>query len=261
MEGPGPRLCDQLITRIKAKDACDSILSWIEEGPAWAEVDREQKLVYVLDTVLHLGSKSFSHLLLRIERLLDLLKKMLESEEAQTQALRIISKFWDSSPLHLEICVDKFMTYRLIPSEKVANWLFSEDASRFGRSVVWALLHCAIQHSVSRAKSTRAAAAAAVGDQAGSLAAIADRAAKDLKGLFLIVFQQFCDALTRKLMDEDVQSAQWCTHTLGQLRSIGRHYHRYIKPFMSTLNNIVFSQEVVHPRIRAAFVAFSHADL
>ena len=88
-----------------------------------------------------------------------------------------------------------------------------------------------------------------------------DKALKVKKEVFLGVFQRFVMTLTNHLSDCEKEGKDpanmWLACTLARLRMIGRTYYDDIKPFLSTLDMLIFtSSGNADGRINDVFESF-----
>ncbi|ORY91755.1 MIF4G like-domain-containing protein [Leucosporidium creatinivorum] len=82
-----------------------------------------------IQTILSVGSRSFSHFLNVLERYLPLLRTLSPSPATRIELLSILATFWRrNSQFHL-IVLDKLLQYRLVDSADVIAWVFSPVAN------------------------------------------------------------------------------------------------------------------------------------
>ncbi|GAA5986795.1 hypothetical protein JCM10908_000901 [Rhodotorula pacifica] len=82
-----------------------------------------------VQTVLFVGSRSFSHFLNALERYLNLLRNLSTSPAARQELLTTVAVFWKRHPQFYLIVLDKLLQYRLVDTRDVISWVFapSED--------------------------------------------------------------------------------------------------------------------------------------
>jgi nuclear cap-binding protein subunit 1 len=74
-----------------------------------------------VQSLLHLGSRSFSHLLNAIERYLPVLRALAEGKSGKGDILAAAARFWALNPQMVGIVFDKLMQYQIVdPSDVVA---------------------------------------------------------------------------------------------------------------------------------------------
>lgn len=128
-----------------------------------------------LQSLLHIGSRSFSHLLNAIERYLPLLRNLAgggstagsavsSSAEARTDILTAAAAFWKHNRQMVAIVFDKLMQYQIVDPTDVVGWTFMNgsaigqltEASPMNLSAFeWDLLRAAIDKANGRVVSAR----------------------------------------------------------------------------------------------------------
>lgn len=250
-----------LLSKFQSKTSPDEIQNSLLEGEAFAKFTHEDKLDIMVHCLIKMGSKSFSHLLAVTERYLPLLQKYVNSSEAKLIVLKAIQHFWQKSPQHIIILMDRYMTYRIIDNTSIVNWLFSPDVlPEFTRDYVWVILRNTIHKTLARTETMREelrTAEAALekvpkdeqNENIPELRRVKDRKAsletvlREQKELFLVIFQRFCMCISEYLSGQGnsmFRSEFWYVCTLGHLKEVGRKYHDDIVPFLSTLETLLF---------------------
>ncbi|KAG6889020.1 hypothetical protein C0992_006716 [Termitomyces sp. T32_za158] len=120
--------------RAKAEDVIGQLqslrttLEASEERPV--NVDATANSI-VIQSLLHIGSRSFSHLLNAIERYLPLLRQVADSSnllsaaEAKAGVLTSVGVFWQHNPHMVGIVFDKLMQYQIVDPNDVVGWTFT----------------------------------------------------------------------------------------------------------------------------------------
>ncbi|GAA5821849.1 hypothetical protein JCM11251_004742 [Rhodosporidiobolus azoricus] len=92
-----------------------------------------------VQTVLHVGSRSFSHFLNALERYLTLLRNLTPSASARQHLLTVVAAFWRRNPQFHLIVLDKLLQYRLVDTRDVVIWVFAPESEQEGiRKKTWA---------------------------------------------------------------------------------------------------------------------------
>lgn len=92
-----------------------------------------------IQTILHVGSRSFSHFLNALERYLNLLRNLTPSASTRQHLLTIVATFWRRNPQFHLIVLDKLLQYRLVDTRDVVVWIFAPESEQEGiRSKTWA---------------------------------------------------------------------------------------------------------------------------
>ncbi|KAL4241306.1 Nuclear cap-binding protein subunit 1 [Abortiporus biennis] len=122
--------------RAKAEDvmsSLESIRNSIETVDSEANVDSIVRSIAV-QSLLHIGSRSFSHFLNAIERYLLLLRNLASGSittsgnpnlEARFDILNAVSSFWRKSHHMVAIVFDKLMQYQIVDPTDVVSWAFT----------------------------------------------------------------------------------------------------------------------------------------
>ena len=95
-----------------------------------------------MQSLLHIGSRSFSHLLNAIERYLPLLRNLASGgtsnavgggiPEAKADILTASASFWKHNRQMIGIVLDKLMQYQIVDPTDVVAWIFSQEAGGVG---------------------------------------------------------------------------------------------------------------------------------
>ncbi|GAA5895142.1 hypothetical protein JCM6882_008291 [Rhodosporidiobolus microsporus] len=92
-----------------------------------------------VQTILHVGSRSFSHFLNALERYLTLLRNLTPSASARQHLLTVVAAFWRRNPQFHLIVLDKLLQYRLVDTRDVVVWVFAPESEQDGtRPKTWA---------------------------------------------------------------------------------------------------------------------------
>ncbi|KAL5209716.1 hypothetical protein ABZP36_005339 [Zizania latifolia] len=123
-ESDGHRLSKELVGMVRGKKATRDIISWVEEQIIPANGARFA-LDVVSQTLLDIGSKSFTHLITALERYGQILSKLCPNEEMQLLLMDEISAYWKNSTQMIAIAIDRMMGYRQISNLAIVKWVFS----------------------------------------------------------------------------------------------------------------------------------------
>lgn len=157
----------QLLKAIRAK----ALIPDVEDELAafQADLEREHGLTgqeaeaakrdMAIQTILHVGSRSFSHFLNVLERYLGLLRSLSPTANARAALLRTVARFWRRNAQFQLIVVDKLLQYRLLDAGDVVEWVFAA-AEGEGKRKTWSdLEHWAALSMTLRALEGRSKAA------------------------------------------------------------------------------------------------------
>ena len=127
--------------RAKAEDVMshlESLKNTLETTDSDTNIDSVIRSIAV-QSLLHIGSRSFSHFLNAIERYLPLLRNLASgsisttgtsSLEARTDILTAVSDFWGRGRHMIVIVFDKLMQYQIVDPTDVVSWAFTHAVER-----------------------------------------------------------------------------------------------------------------------------------
>ncbi len=99
-----------------------------------------------IQSLLHIGARSFSHFLNAVERYLIVLRALSGSPEAKKHVLELVANFWQRSHQMVGIVVDKLMQYQIVEPADVVGWVFAHSS----RGLDWDLLRSAVDKANGR---------------------------------------------------------------------------------------------------------------
>jgi nuclear cap-binding protein subunit 1 len=99
-----------------------------------------------IQSLLHIGSRSFSHFLNAVERYLIVLRSLTGSPEAKEHVLELVANFWKRSHQMVGVVFDKLMQYQIVEPADVVSWVFAHRAG----GLDWDLLRSAIDKANGR---------------------------------------------------------------------------------------------------------------
>jgi nuclear cap-binding protein subunit 1 len=82
--------------------------------------------IMAIETILQLGSRSFSHFLNATERYLDLLRFLTPDPASRQLLLSGVSSYWKLSQQMQLITIDKYVQYGVLEGLDIVDWVFSE---------------------------------------------------------------------------------------------------------------------------------------
>lgn len=81
----------------------------------------------VVQTLLNIGSKSFTHLITVLERYGQVLARICTDQDKQVMLISEVSFFWKNNGQMTAIAIDRMMGYRLISNVAIVRWVFSSS--------------------------------------------------------------------------------------------------------------------------------------
>lgn len=258
---PGTSAAHQLVVSIRQKCAPEEALSVLKDLPnplAEEEADSRfnpLKIDVFVQTLLNLGSKSFSHSFAAIGKFNYVFKILAESEEAQICVLRNMFELWHNHQQMMVVLVDKMLKSQIVECSAVANWIFSKEMTgEFTKMYLWEILHLTIRkmnkHVIklagelqeAREKLAHAESSSSESDDESEskkkqndtekpteemverMEEKFEAAQADQKNLFLIIFQRFIMILSEHLVRCDTDGKDFNTHwykwTIGRLQQV-----------------------------------------
>lgn len=120
----------------------ESLKNSLETTDSDTDLDSVIRSIAV-QSLLHIGSRSFSHFLNAIERYLPLLRNLASgsisttgtsSLEARMDILTAVADFWSRSKHMIVIVFDKLMQYQIVDPTDVVSWAFTQGVDRVAAS-------------------------------------------------------------------------------------------------------------------------------
>ncbi|XP_060600406.1 nuclear cap-binding protein subunit 1-like isoform X1 [Ruditapes philippinarum] len=276
---PGTMVSHQLIDAIKSKCTPEETLVLLKELPNPLADDTDEpshhplRIDVFVSTLLHLGSKSFSHSFAAIAKFHFVLKMLAESEEGQICLLKTMYEVWSTHPQMMVVLTDKLLKTQIVECSSVANWLFSADmAPDFTRNYVWEIMHSTInkmskhvEKLQKEAEDARDLLDAAKKKMADGLdyeeddeiptEEMVERMEERLelvqnqqKRLFLIIFQRFIIILTDHLARCESEGIDyqtpWYKWVIERLQEVFLLHHSLVFKYINTLESLLFTSDI-----------------
>eukprot|EP01114_Cavostelium_apophysatum_P014517 TRINITY_DN3790_c0_g1_i1.p1 TRINITY_DN3790_c0_g1~~TRINITY_DN3790_c0_g1_i1.p1 ORF type:complete len:829 (-),score=226.89 TRINITY_DN3790_c0_g1_i1:25-2442(-) len=252
-----------LLEKLRAKESPDNIANGLLENDALVfRPNREETIDLLVSCLLKLGSKSFSHLLATFERYVSLVKRYVATQEHKQQVLNCINDFWGKSTQHIFILIDRMLTYKVIDASSVIEWVYADGKPDFTSHHVRDITRNAIDRTIGKLEPIREELKSAeealekvpqeernedipemrrVKDRKSTIEALLE----EQKEVFILVLQKHCSSLaaftSENTDNADPKSTLWYRAATEFLKEIGRKYHENVKPFMATLESLLFS--------------------
>ncbi|KAK9767555.1 Nuclear cap-binding protein subunit 1 [Basidiobolus ranarum] len=270
---PGPdeglnNLVSTLVQKIRAKASSDDIQEILNAYVPMngAELDEKAttslKFDIVMQCVLMVGSKSFSHSLNVIERYLAILQKHAATAEDKITAIEIVASCWKHNTQFLGILLDKLLNYRIVDPTSIIAWIFGDLSKTADRAYKLEILQNTLNKVISRVDLVQIKVDSAKKDDATpehirSLESTLSVVYREQKEVFLAVFEKFVTVLTEKIVECDSNGIEvtndWSYKWIaGLFIAVGRLYRKQIAGSLVTIESIVFSEEV-HPNVLELF--------
>lgn len=124
-EGNGQHaLSVDLRTMVKGRASAREMIVWIEES-VFPVHGMEGTLNVVVQTLLDIGSKSFTHLITVLERYGQVIAKLCGDQDKQVMLITEIDSYWRNNSQMSAVAIDRMMGYRLLSNLAIVRWVFS----------------------------------------------------------------------------------------------------------------------------------------
>ncbi|XP_022728994.1 nuclear cap-binding protein subunit 1 isoform X3 [Durio zibethinus] len=144
-------LSAELSNKVKGRQTAREIIVWIEEN-IYPVHGLEVTLSVVVQTLLDIGSKSFTHLITVLERYGQVIAKICPDQDKQVMLIAEVSSYWKNNAQMTAIAIDRMMGYRLVSNLAIVRWVFSpENIEQFHTSDrPWEILRNAVSKTYNR---------------------------------------------------------------------------------------------------------------
>ncbi|XP_044482612.1 nuclear cap-binding protein subunit 1-like isoform X2 [Mangifera indica] len=149
-------LSAELTSKVKGRQSAREIIAWVEES-LYSVHGLEVTLSVVVQTLLDIGSKSFTHLITVLERYGQVISRICPDQEKQVMLIAEVSSYWKNNAQITAIAIDRMMGYRLISNLAIVRWVFSPaNIDRFHTSDrPWEILRNAVSKTYNRISDLR----------------------------------------------------------------------------------------------------------
>ncbi|CAM8952918.1 unnamed protein product [Rhodiola kirilowii] len=117
-------LSAELSSMVKGRKTIREIIIWIEES-VFPIHGFENTLAIVAQTLLDIGSKSFTHLITVLERYGQVFAKLCPNQDKQVLLLEEVGNYWRNNSQMTALTIDRMMGYRLVSNISIVRWVFS----------------------------------------------------------------------------------------------------------------------------------------
>ncbi|KAJ0979646.1 hypothetical protein J5N97_015120 [Dioscorea zingiberensis] len=147
----GHKISAELCSMVKGRKTVREIISWIEENVISVHGSKIA-IEMVIQTLMDIGSKSFTHLITVLERYGQVIAKLCPERDDQVLLLDEVSSYWKNNTQMTAIAIDRMMGYRLVSNLAIVNWVFSaSNIEQFHTSDrPWEVLRNAINKTYNR---------------------------------------------------------------------------------------------------------------
>ncbi|KAF6142693.1 hypothetical protein GIB67_015179 [Kingdonia uniflora] len=114
----------ELSSMVKGKMTAREIIAWTEEKIIPVH-GFKIALEVVIQTLLEIGSKTFTHLITVLERYGQVIAKLCPDHEKQIMLIEEVGSYWKNSAQMTAVTIDRMMGYRLISNIAIVTFVFS----------------------------------------------------------------------------------------------------------------------------------------
>lgn len=149
-------LSTELNGMVKGRKTARDVIMWLEESVVPAN-GLDISLRVVVQTLLDIGSKSFTHLITVLERYGQVIARICPDEETQIKLIAEVGSFWKNSAQSTAITIDRMMGYRLISNLAIVKWVFSPPNVELFHTTdrLWEILRNALNKTYNRISDLR----------------------------------------------------------------------------------------------------------
>ena len=116
----------ELNNLVKGRQTFREIITWVEDSVIPVH-GSDFALRVVIQTLLDIGSKSFTHLITVLERYGQVIGKICPDQDRQIMLIAEVSSYWKNSSQMTAITIDRMMGYRLLSNLAIVRWVFSSS--------------------------------------------------------------------------------------------------------------------------------------
>lgn len=285
----GTATAHKLVVAIRQKCTAEEVLNALKDLPdetkttETGEEFNPLKIEVFVQTLLNLGSKSFSHSFAAISKFHFVFRVLAECGEAQIHILHNLFELWRNHQQMVVVLIDKLLKTQIVDCSAVALWVFSKEMStEFTKVYLWEILHLTIKkmnkHVIkltnelqeSKDKLARVESESSDSDEENAatkkkkpdntdkpteemvekMEEKLDAANVDQKNLFLIIFQRFIMILSEHLVKCDTDGrdfdTDWYRWTIGRLQQVFMMHHEQVQKYSTTLETLLFTSDLDH---------------
>lgn len=250
VEDPFMKLAAEFHSMVREKRTDEDVNGWVQESVV-ASIGASKTLDVVLQVLLMVGSKSFTHTLTALERYIRVLRELVSDEEQEMVAINSVSYVWTNSPQRTIMILNRLHGLRLVRGVSILNWAFSR-ADLFLQEHLWEIVYNGTNKEVARAhdaseellaaRASRSAMESGDEGEEEKEGAIQDlekalhEAKETEKQTLLCLFQNFQKALD-PMFEGGGSNTPIATYLLQHLRAFGRRFRLSATPLSGILRS------------------------
>ena len=121
------------LEKVRSKLSADDLKAWASENDLETILGGKVKLLQMfLRCLLVAGAKSYTHMIIALERYRTILDDLVSETQIKGQSgmMATVVTVWASNPQRICMAVDRLTTLRLLSVEVIASWVFGDDGIR-----------------------------------------------------------------------------------------------------------------------------------
>jgi len=256
---------DLLIKNVQSKMPPSALMAFVDDKMPADDYSKPERTYWVVSGIMTAETKIFSQMLNKFARYQKLLTALANTLESKIAVVKAVLEFWENSPGMSVVLMQKLLVAGIVDITAITHFIFSPDnAPRLLHSYMFEILLNTIEIATTKAGKLKDDLASAerklaeveplpqtpdkaiVIEKARAARELHNKALKVLKEVFLGIFQRFVMTLTAHLTNLEKEGKDpnnmWFACTLARLRQVARSHHATIKPFLTTLDMLIFTQ-------------------
>ncbi|XP_017859954.1 PREDICTED: nuclear cap-binding protein subunit 1-like [Drosophila arizonae] len=221
---PGAKLAKHVLDAIRSKCAPELLGGLLE---ATTELDEGLKINVLMQSLLHLGCKSFTHIFSLLSKFQPVLKMLAHNDANQLAMLRALFEVWSNNE-HVKLVVaDKLLKMHIVSNHAVVAWVFNPSLkSELVKMYLWELLNLTVRYTKYHMRITE------------------DNQSTDLNCLLLNIAQTCVKVLMdHRKSEQSSEVDYWFQWIQGRLLQLLFNYIDDVRKISSKLREIAFEAE------------------
>ncbi|TDG42951.1 hypothetical protein AWZ03_010620 [Drosophila navojoa] len=221
---PGANLAKHLLEAIRSKCAPELVGGLME---ATTELNDGLKINVLMQTLLHLGCKSFTHIFSLLGKFQPVLKVLANSDANQLAMMQALFEVWSNNE-HVKLVVtDKLLKMHIVSNHAVVAWVFDSSLkSELVKMYLWELLNLTVRYTKYHMREAE------------------DNQSIDLNALLLKIVQTCVkDLMDHRKSEQSSQVDYWFQWIQGRLLQLLFNYIEDVRKISSKLREIAFEAE------------------
>ncbi|XP_030555742.1 nuclear cap-binding protein subunit 1-like [Drosophila novamexicana] len=221
---PGAKLAKHLLEAIRSKCAPELLGGLVEST---TELEDALKINVLMQTFLHLGCKSFTHIFSIFSKFQAVLKMLACNDANQMSMLSALFELWASNEQVKLVVADKLMKMQIVGAHVIVAWVFDPALKQeLVKMYMWELLNLTVKYTKFHRRDSEQ-------DQASRLEA-----------LLLNIVQSCVQVLTKhQPASQELEIDYWFDWVQGRLQELLFNYMEDVRNISSKLRQIATELE------------------